>query len=463
VQTVKRAVGLESIGVPELLLPEEQPELPAAEYEQRLAALRGRVSADSIIVYADREHFANVSFLCGFDPRFEEALLVLADGSPTLIAGTESLSLAGLLQVDVNVLHCPSLGLMGQDRDRGLRLADALAEAGVRPGGSAAVVGWKSFGPGELGPTATPIAAPAFVVDTIRELLGSGGVLTDATGALMDPVDGLRTTAGPDQIAVFEWAAARAARAVFTIVAAAEPGRSERETVAAMPYAGDPLSAHVMFASGPEVAAGLRSPTDRRLERGDAATTAVGFWGGLCCRAGLLEHAPATARSHAAEYLERLAIPYWRAIAAWYEAVSLGIPGGEIDLRIRGVLDGAGFGPALNPGHLIHLDEWVHSPVRPGSRDPIRSGMCLQCDIIPDATRPGWAANCEDTVAVADDALRSELAERHPELWSRVQARRELVRGRLGIDLADEVLPLSAAPAYFPPFWLSPEHALALS
>jgi Xaa-Pro aminopeptidase len=457
---MKRAVGLERIGVPELLVPEEQPQLPAAEYERRLAALRGRVSADAIVVYADREHFANVSFLCGFDPRFEEALLVLAERRPTLIAGTESLALAQLLQVEVNVLHCPSLGLMGQDREQGLRLADALAEAGVRPGGSAAVVGWKSFEPGELGSAGTPIVAPAFVVDTIRELVGPGGSVTDATGELMDPVDGLRTTACADQIAAFEWAAARAARAVFAIVGAAEPGRSEREAVAAMPYAGEPLSAHVMFASGPEVAAGLRSPTGRRLERGDAATTAVGFWGGLCCRAGLLEETPPQGGSHAAEYLEGMAIPYWTAIAAWYEAVGLGASGAEIDGRIRDVLAGAGFGPALNPGHLIHLDEWVHSPVRPGSHDPIRSGMCLQCDIIPDSTRPGWAANCEDTVAVADAALRGELAERHPELWSRVQARRELMRGRLRIDLADELLPLSAAPAYLAPFWLSPDYAL---
>src|SRR5262249_56899643 len=92
-----------------------------------------------------------------------------------------------------------------------------------------------------------------------------------------------------DRTAVFEWAAARAPCAVASIVNAAEPGLTEREAVAAMPYAGEPLSAHVMFASGAEVAAGLRSPTDRRLELGDAATTAVGFWGGLSCRAGLLE------------------------------------------------------------------------------------------------------------------------------------------------------------------------------
>src|SRR5262249_18321563 len=74
---VIRSVGLEEVCVPELLVPEEQPVLPPAEYKRRLDALRRRVSADAIVVYADREHFANLAFFSGFDPRFEEAILVL--------------------------------------------------------------------------------------------------------------------------------------------------------------------------------------------------------------------------------------------------------------------------------------------------------------------------------------------------------------------------------------------------
>jgi len=62
---------------------------------------------------------------------------------------------------------------------------------------------------------------------------------------------------------------------------------------------------------------------------------------------------------------------------------------------------------------------------------------------------------------LADAAeLRAELAARHPEMWSRVQSRRAFMSERLGITIADEVLPLSEAPAYFAPFWLSPDHAL---
>jgi hypothetical protein len=155
-----------------------------------------------------------------------------------------------------------------------------------------------------------------------------------------------------------------------------------------------------------------------------------------------------------------MAIPYWRAIATWYETMRIGVSGGEIQAAVEEALAGA-FGSALNPGHLIHLDEWLDSPISPGSTETIASGMALQCDIIPDATRPGWAANCEDTVAIADEALRDELSRRHPELWSRVLARRRFVQEQLGISLGDELLPFSSAPARFSPFWLSPGRALA--
>ena len=454
-----RMVGLEDVGAPPVLVPEVQPELPAAEYERRLAELTARVDADAIVVYADREHNANLCFFCGFDPRFEEALLVVTRDTRSLVVANEGLSLTTLLPVELEVLHCPSLGLMGQDRSRGLRLADAFREAGLGAGTRVAVVGWKYFEPDEQSSSTVPIAAPAFVVDAIRDLLGAGEVL-DATEVVMNPRDGLRSVSTADQIALFEWAASRASRAVLSIVRAAEPGVSERTAVTAMEYGGDPLSAHVMFASGPEVAVGLRSPTDRRLELGDAATTAVGFWGGLSCRAGLIDEARPELHGHAADYLQRLAIPYWQAIVGWYEAVALGATGGEIDRRVRELLENEDFGPALNPGHLTHLDEWVHTPIRPGSTEPVRSGMCFQCDIIPDRARPGWAANCEDTLAVADADLRADIRERHPELWSRIETRRAFVRETLGIAIADEILPLSAAPAYFEPFWLSPGHAL---
>jgi hypothetical protein len=70
-------VELAEIVLPEFGLPREEPNIPAATYEARIAAVRQRTSDagyDVLMVYANREHFANLAFLTGFDPRFEEAL-----------------------------------------------------------------------------------------------------------------------------------------------------------------------------------------------------------------------------------------------------------------------------------------------------------------------------------------------------------------------------------------------------
>jgi hypothetical protein len=148
-------------------------------------------------------------------------------------------------------------------------------------------------------------------------------------------------------------------------------------------------------------------------------------------------------------------IPYFRAVATWWQSLRIGATGDSINAAVLGALGDAPFRPALNPGHLIAVDEWTHTPIRPGSTDQIASGMALQCDIIPTPMPDGWALNCEDSVAIADATLRAELAAHYPELWVRIIARREWMRTELGIVLADEVLPLSIAPAWLPPFWLA--------
>ena len=119
--------------------------------------------------------------------------------------------------------------------------------------------------------------------------------------------------------------------------------------------------------------------------------------------------------------------------------------------------------PALNPGHLIADDEWMHTPIRPGSTERIASGMLFQCDIIPAPLPDGYALNCEDTVAIADAGLRAALEASYPDLWCRVELRRRFMREALGFEIADDLLPLSSAPAYLPPFWLQSDLACFLA
>jgi hypothetical protein len=112
---------------------------------------------------------------------------------------------------------------------------------------------------------------------------------------------------------------------------------------------------------------------------------------------------------------------------------------------------------ALNPGHLARHDEWIHTPIRPGSGQRIVPGMPFQVDIIPTPMRDGWALNCQDRIVFAAAALKAG----HPGVVERIEARRNFVRDKLGIAIRDSILPLSSTPLCLPPFWLSARRLLA--
>jgi hypothetical protein len=458
-----RPIELTEVDPPPLEVPDECPRIEAGEFEARIDSLLAAVDADWVVVYGDREHSASLIYLCNLDPRFEEALLVLGRGRRVLLLGKEDIGYVRIVPIDVDVVCCPTLSLMGIDRGGGPTVEEALRQVGIGPGDRVGVVGWKALQAGEWNGELPAIFAPAFFVDTLRSITGRPELVADATTALTSPRTGLRTFASADQIAVFEWGAARCSAWLMDVLHAAQPGVSEREALQVVPWGGDPLSFHVVFSSGADVAVGLRSPSSRRLELGDAAIAAIGVWGGNCARGGIVAGTTAELGADSEGYLERLAIPYWRAIATWYEALAIGRPGGEIFATITDLLARESFASSLNPGHLIHYEEWLDSPIRAGSDDPIASGMVMQSDIIPTGIRPGWTANCEDTLAVADAGLRAEIEARHPALWSRIEARRAFMRDRLGVAVRDEVLPLSCTCAFFTPFWLAPGQALAFA
>ena len=115
---------------------------------------------------------------------------------------------------------------------------------------------------------------------------------------------------------------------------------------------------------------------------------------------------------------------------------------------------------ALNPGHYIHLDEWVHSPFERGSRIRLKSGMALQADLIPVSQGPFCVMNGEDGVALADASLQKQLCANYPGAWERICVRRDFMREMLGIRLHDSVLPLSNTAGWIPPYGFSPERIL---
>jgi Metallopeptidase family M24 len=294
----------------------------------------------------------------------------------------------------------------------------------------------------------------------VRKLAGPSGRVVNATGLLMHPSEGLRAVNEIEQLAAFEFAACHASDAVRRVVVGARPGMREFEVARLLEPIGLPLSCHTMMSSGPRAALGLGSPSSKRIEAGDPVTVAYGVWGALNCRAGWMAADPGELPEGVRDYVERLAAPYFLAVAEWYETVGIGVTGGELEAIIRRRLGDPFFGVFLNPGHLIHLDEWMNTPIYAGSTERLQSGQVLQVDVIPATGSAYFTSNMEDGIALLDAAGRKAYAERFPESWARIQHRREFMGSALGIRLKPEVLPFSNMPGYLTPFWLAPERAM---
>ena len=452
---------LTDVRLPDFGMPLSRPEIPAHVYAARVGGLRERAERagyDRIVVYADREHSASLAYLTGFDPRFEESILVLGPvDEPAILVGNECHRMAASAPLRMRPILFQDLSLPGQPRDRSRPLGEILKGEGVRRGSRVGVVGWKSYA------SRTAIDAPAFIVDELRRLTGPTGLVENATNLLIDAADGLRVINEVEQLAAFEYAACQTSDGVRRLLLGLRPGISEAEAVSLLRWNGMPLSCHLMLSAGERASVGLLSPGDRRVKRGDPFTVAFGLWGALNCRAGFVASGPDDLPAGIADYVERLVGPYFEAVADWYSALHVGQTGGALYEIVERHLGDTFFGIALNPGHQMHLDEWVNSPVARGSRTQLRSGMALQADIIP-ATGTGYfTTNMEDGLALADGPLRQAFAAGYPVAWQRIQARRQFMANVLGLRLHPDVLPFSNIPAFLPPFLLRPDRAMTLA
>jgi creatinase/prolidase-like protein len=452
---------LRQLDLPDFGMPEATPELPPAIYTARLERLRARAAErgyDHLLVYADREHSANLAWLSGFDPRFEEAILVVAlEGDPAILLGNESWGTGGAAPLPMRRQRFQDLSLPSQPRDRSKPLAEIVAGEGIGRGSRVGVLGWKTYA------DRATMEVPAFLVDELRRLTGADGLVENANDLLIDPADGLRVVNEVEQLIQMEHAACRTSSGVRRLLFGLRPGLTEREAVQLLQWDGTPLSCHLMLTAGPRATFGLLSPGDRQIQRGDRFTVAFGIWGALNCRAGWVVEDASELPAGIRDYVDKLAGPYFEAVADWYGALRIGQVGGALQEIIDRRLGDPFFGIYLNPGHQISLDEWVNSPVWRGSEVELRSGMAMQVDIIPATGTDYFTTNIEDTIAFADESLRAAFAAADPAAWARVQARRRFMAEALGIELHQDVLPFSNIPAYLPPFLLRPDRALTLA
>ncbi len=449
-----------------------EPTLDRHIFEARIARARRRAEAagfDALVVYADREHSANIAYLTGFEPRFEEAMLILAihaihgrESTPALVVGNEGWGYVDISPLELRRVLYQSFSLLAQSRSESPDLADVFRSEGIDVGTRVGVIGWKYFIEGEGSHPERRLEIPSYVADTLREVTKDPALVTNAAPIFMNAQDGLRVVNELDQLAAFEYAACHTSTAVKNVIFGLEPGMTEYDAVRLMKLQGMPLSCHLMLSSGARATMGLPSPSSRVIEQGDRFTTAYGVWGALNCRAGFVVRDETELPEGIRDYVDKLVAPYFRAIVAWYETIGLGVRGGELYDIVHATIGDPFFGVSLNPGHQIHLDEWVNSPVFAGSDIELRSGMAFQVDVIPATGTDYFTTNIEDGIALADDPLRRDFSEKYPEAWARIERRRAFMDEALGIRLKPEVLPFSNIPAYLPPFLLSPNRVMTM-
>ena len=153
--------------------------------------------------------------------------------------------------------------------------------------------------------------------------------------------------------------------------------------------------------------------------------------------------------------------PYFAAYVYWLENVKIGKVGGDFYEEFNKFYPQETYGWELNPGHLTADEEWMSSPFYKGSDRKVQSGMIFQVDFIP-SQKGHQGVSAESTVALADEKLRLEIKENHPEMWARIEKRRAYMKENLNIDLDPSLLPLASTLGYLRPFMLDKETALVV-
>lgn len=418
-----------------------------------------------LVVYGDREHFANLMYLVHFDPRFEEALLIIRQtGTPLILVGNECvghLSVSPLYnEKGLRYERYQPFSLLNQPRNESRPLQVIFKEEGIGIDSKVGCIGWKYFSSVEFNDCKTQLEIPSFIADTLRSLCGNDKV-ENATDILMSPSYGLKSFLSPFEIAHFEFVNVMASEGLKNVLLNFRTGITDFELAKEYGYTGYPLGCHIGMKSSGNQHIGLSSPVGAEIKKGEPCSTGIAYWGSNICRAGWVAEDENDLPASAQGYVENFAGPYFYACVRWMENMRIGTKGKVFREMIDRDLPFEDFGVYLNPGHLIHFEEWLSSPIYEGSEEEIHSGMYMQVDIIP-RSKNYFSSRMEDGIVIADKELRDKLQREYPDVYERCMNRRHFMKTVLGIDLPEEVLPLSNIPSIVSPFFLNSKKVLSL-
>ena len=428
-----------------------------ARKEKVLTSMRNK-GLDCIIVYCDTEHGSNFEYLTGFISRFEESLLVLhASGEGYLLMGNENTRMVNYSRIEAKCIHVPFFSLPYQPMPNDDRLISYFEKAMIRPEMKVGLVGWKWF-TSSYENNEQLFDLPHYVVKTIKEITTK---VINVTEIFIDPQDGARVVNNANEIAHYEFGASLASLGVLQAMNAIEVGKSEMEIAALMNLGGQYNSVVTICATGDRFENANLYPSAKTIKAGDRLSLTVAYKGGLSSRAGYAVEKTEQLPQDQSDYLEVIVKPYFSTIATWLEEIHIGMLGKEMYALVDKILPQSQYNWLLNPGHLTADEEWLTSMVSAESMGIIQSGMLFQVDIIPSVKGYG-GISVECTIALADSQLRLEIEKQYPELWGLIATRQKYIRDVIGINISDEVLPMSDTVAYCRPYLLDKNRALVV-
>ena len=446
-QIIEKEVNLDLCENPIPINYDEVPEYSKADFEERIGRLKKMAQErnfTSVVIYADREHHTNISYLTGFDVRFEEALLVFTgDRKPVLIVGNEGYVYCNMIPIKFEKVLYQPFGLMGQPGEK-KPLLEIFKDGGIEKDSKLGIVGWKEYADFGSEVDKSLLDMPCYIIDTLCKIVDRSQ-MENAVDIFTSNEYGLKHCLSAKEIVNFEMQATRGSRKVYNVIKNLKEGMTEIEASAFLEMDGEPTCTHPNINFGDfNAGLGLRSPTYyQKLRIGDPAGVGFGYRGMQIHKSGFYIRGLGDLPTEKQHYIDDFLKPYFASIVKWYELMRIGNSCGDIYDEIDSMLGLKKFGVFLNPGHLIHTDEWTNSPFLKGDATTIRSGMAIQCDYTVSFQNPFFTAHVEDGIIIADQKLQDEVKKLSPSCFKRIEARKAFFRDVLNIQLDSCILPTS--------------------
>ena len=222
-----------------------------------------------LVVYGDREHFANLHYFTGFDPRFEEALLIISEGKkPLLLVGNEGFAYCKVIPFDLDIMLYYNFNLAGMPRFKEtIGSIEGLHKAGIAKGSRVGVVGWKFYDDSDGVEGRYIFDLPHYVVESLKKRVGEGQ-LENAAHLLSSASRGMRSSLEAVELANLEVAGTMTSRGVYNLMRNLKPGMREVEAGSFLLLNGNPMVAHPNVNFTLRYQARVGQPKENRLEYG---------------------------------------------------------------------------------------------------------------------------------------------------------------------------------------------------